>query len=278
MNGGDSLIEDVPVDLETVRGMMHSLQRRFAALPNVVHLPSSHLIVVGDLHGELGPASNAVELLETHPEATLVFLGDYVDRGEQQVETVNLVMAAAAKHGDRVVMLRGNHESFGVATRYGFFEACQQSYGTDAFDEYMAFFATLPLAAVSPDGVFLCHGGVPAGLTSLGQLDLEDRFSRDFVSTLAMQQVWNDPRDGEFDFLPSDRGEGILYFGRHAFRRFMDVTDTEMLVRAHEVVPEGIRTMFDGRLISVFSASYRGTVTPKALVLESDARWHAVPL
>ena len=45
------------------------------------------------------------------PETNYLFLGDYVDRGYDSVETVCTVLAMKARWPDRVTLIRGNHES-----------------------------------------------------------------------------------------------------------------------------------------------------------------------
>jgi hypothetical protein len=47
--------------------------------------------------------------LEDHPEHTILFLGDYVDRGPFGMEVIILLMALKVKHKKSVIMLRGNH-------------------------------------------------------------------------------------------------------------------------------------------------------------------------
>ena len=66
---------------------------------------------IGDIHGE---ASHLARLLSRLPELTaedtIVFLGDYLDRGPQSREVVELVRALPAQTAAKVVPLMGNHE------------------------------------------------------------------------------------------------------------------------------------------------------------------------
>lgn len=66
---------------------------------------------IGDIHGDL---DHLFKLLATFPELdaedTIVFLGDYVDRGPKSREVVEYVRTLSSQVPARVVALRGNHE------------------------------------------------------------------------------------------------------------------------------------------------------------------------
>ena len=66
------------------------------------------LIAIGDLHGEVTLLSGLLQNLRLTHEDRLVFLGDYVDRGENSPATIDLLRILATQH--HCIFLRGNHE------------------------------------------------------------------------------------------------------------------------------------------------------------------------
>lgn len=68
--------------------------------------PSTY--AVGDLHGEVRLLRRMLALLPVRPEDTLLFIGDYLDRGEDSAATINALRELASKRP--VIFLRGNHE------------------------------------------------------------------------------------------------------------------------------------------------------------------------
>jgi hypothetical protein len=86
------------------------------------------IYILGDIHGQydqlvdlLREASLLGERLEwSGGDARVWFMGDFFDRGEKGIETVELVMrlqAEAAAAGGRVAALMGNHEPLILAAR-----------------------------------------------------------------------------------------------------------------------------------------------------------------
>ncbi len=68
-------------------------------------------IAIGDVHGDLEGLERLLSRLPVLlPEDTLLFVGDYVDRGPHPAAVVRRVRALPSETAARVVFLRGNHE------------------------------------------------------------------------------------------------------------------------------------------------------------------------
>ncbi|MHA2380341.1 MAG: metallophosphoesterase [Candidatus Thorarchaeota archaeon] len=188
------------------------------------------------------------------------------------------MMSLAIQYPERALMLRGNHESDMVARMYGFFDVVKSQYMPELFEAYCEVFGSLPLASISQKGVFSCHGGVPEGVDSLGQIQSLDRYSMEFENPIAFQMAWNDPVDGDFYFGHNRRGGATRSFGRLAFEEFARNLKIKLMVRAHEAFPEGYRRFFGGRLVSVFSTRYGHRVDPKVVHVGEDLVTDPLPL
>lgn len=73
---------------------------------------------IGDVHGNLDELDNLLELLapELKPQDTLVFLGDYIDRGPDSKGCVERIVQLKADADCTVVTLLGNHEQWLLRT------------------------------------------------------------------------------------------------------------------------------------------------------------------
>ena len=72
---------------------------------------SDPVYVIGDIHGQLGMLEDALDRIERDggPDAKIVFLGDYTDRGAQSCGVLDLLVRGNAD-GKNWVFLRGNHD------------------------------------------------------------------------------------------------------------------------------------------------------------------------
>jgi len=68
------------------------------------------IFAVGDIHGCLDKLIELMDTVDIDPDKdTLVFIGDYIDRGTESKGVIDYLVELAGRNG-RVVFLKGNHE------------------------------------------------------------------------------------------------------------------------------------------------------------------------
>ncbi|KAF6830123.1 protein phosphatase 2a [Colletotrichum plurivorum] len=199
---------------------------------------------------------SAVEVSATSQSADtrFVFLGDFVDRGYFSLETFTLLMCLKAKYPDRIVLVRGNHESRQITQVYGFYEECQQKYGNaSVWKACCHVFDFLVLAAIV-DGELLCvHGGLSPEIRTIDQIRVVARAQEIPHEGAFCDLVWSDPEDVE-TWAISPRGAGWL-FGDKVATEFNHVNGLKLIARAHQLVNEGYKYHFpQNSVVTVWSA------------------------
>src|SRR3990172_11534761 len=132
------------------------------------------LIAIGDIHGRLSKLEGLLEQIAPSGDDRLVFLGDYIDRGADSFEVVELLLRLK-KELPLMVTLRGNHEDFVVSLFIGNDSLRQRdiwlkmnggdmtmtSYLNNGFylKVHREFYMNLPLSWET-DEYFFCHAGV----------------------------------------------------------------------------------------------------------------------
>ena len=85
----------------------------FLSQPTLIEL-SPPVKIVGDVHGQYSDLIRLFEMCGFPPKANYLFLGDYVDRGKQSLETILLLLCYKVKYPENFFLLRGNHECANV--------------------------------------------------------------------------------------------------------------------------------------------------------------------
>lgn len=133
-------------------------------------LTDSRIQICGDIHGQYYDLLRLFEYGGFPPEANYLFLGDYVDRGKQSLETICLLLAYKIKYPENFFVLRGNHECASINRIYGFYDECKRRYNIKLWKTFTDCFNCLPIAAIIDEKIFTMHGGLSPDLNSMEQI------------------------------------------------------------------------------------------------------------
>jgi len=260
--------------------LLDGVLKRLREESNLMSIDRGKTLFVGDTHGNFFVTKAVMKIYLGGDFDRIIFLGDYVDRGNQQLDNVNCIMGLKLARPEEVYLLRGNHEVVSTNSRYGFWEAVTSKYSESLYKLYNHVFSYLPLAAITWNGVFVVHGGIAKGLERVNQIDGLPRGEIDPNNDIVSQLLWNDPVEWISDFAFNDQRGGFYYYGKDVCLRFLNENGLMMLLRSHEVFPEGYRYFFDGKLLSIFSSTgYCGApIEGKAAQLSADGKMDLIEI
>ncbi|KAI3408173.1 hypothetical protein GPALN_012021 [Globodera pallida] len=237
------------------------------------------IFLFGDVHGQYSDVLRMFNKIG-YPtgDKKYMFIGDFVDRGNQSLEVAVLLMSYMVKYADTFVLLRGNHEVASANTKYGFKTEIESRYGEaegkDIHRRFNKAFALLPFAGLVGNKILCMHGGISPRINSLQQLrnlnrSIIDRLPDD---TAEKDLLWADPNENITGIIFNKARHTSIYFGMDVVDTILKRLDIDRIVRAHQVWDEGIKYFAGGRLISVFSAArYQGKKHNTAVVLNVTA-------
>jgi len=229
--------------------------------PRLVQLPSEGKVVfVGDTHGDLEASQRVAEQYLKKPYR-VVFLGDYVDRGDDSEANIQYLLGLKLEHPEGLFLLAGNHEGFMVKQFQpsGFWS----SISPEEREGYGILFSKFPVAATTQNGILAVHGALPEveSLDEINKVGLGDEnWDR---------MAWGDFAEEEVDFIGDLWGRP--QFGRPYFERMMERYQKQLLVRSHQ--PHAPLRMFNNRCITIFTShAYLPVRTVAIADLEKEIR------
>lgn len=224
----------------------------FLSQPTLIEL-SPPVKIVGDTHGQYQDLLRLFDMCGFPPAANYLFLGDYVDRGKQSLETILLLLCYKIKYPENFFLLRGNHECANVTRVYGFYDECKRRLNIKVWKTFVDVFNTLPIAAIVASKIFCVHGGLSPSLSNMDDIRRIERPTGVPDYGLLNDLLWSDPSDTALDWEDNERGVSYC-FGKTVIQQFLAQYDFDLICRAHMVVEDGYEFWNDRTLVTVFSA------------------------
>ncbi|KAJ1268716.1 hypothetical protein BS78_07G156500 [Paspalum vaginatum] len=253
-----------------IRHLCVTAKEIFLSQPNLLELEAP-INVCGDIHGQFSDLLRLFEYGGLPPAANYLFLGDYVDRGKQSIETICLLLAYKIRYPDNFFLLRGNHECASINRIYGFYDECKRRFSVRLWKVFTDCFNCLPVAAVIDDKILCMHGGLSPDLDSLSRIRDIQRPVDVPDQGLLCDLLWSDPDRESSGWGDNDRGVSFT-FGADKVTEFLNKHDLDLICRAHQVVEDGYEFFADRQLVTIFSApNYCGEFNNAGALMNVDA-------
>jgi len=252
------LVGDVTKRLREGQGQTGNLKIR----GRLVTFPSiGEAIIVGDLHGDLKSLtyilrnSGFLEKAQGGVNASMIFLGDYGDRGIYSPEVYYVVLRLKEAFPENVLLMRGNHEGPAdiLAQPHDLPIYLRRKFGEEAsriYTHLRELFDYLNTAVLVEGRFILLHGGAPSQADSLE--DLAYAHEKHPQESHLEEILWSDPWEDMVGTYFSPRRAGRL-FGENVTDRLLRICNAKMLIRGHEPSPEGFKANHHGKVLTLFS-------------------------
>ena len=244
-----------------------------------VQIIDAPITICGDIHGQFDDLTELFNKGGKCPETNYLFMGDFVDRGFNSVETFLLLLALKVRYPDRITLIRGNHETRQITQVYGFYDECMRKYGSINVWRYCTeIFDYLPISAIIDGKIFCIHGGLSPTIDTIDEIRNIDRKQEVPHDGAMCDLLWSDPDQEQKGFGISPRGAGYL-FGGDVVNTFGDLNKITLIARAHQLVMEGYKMMFDEKLVTIWSApNYCYRCGNSASILKLDENLNRDPI
>lgn len=235
-----------------ITAVCNAARELFLSQPALIEL-SAPVKIVGDVHGQYTDLIRMFEMCGFPPNSNFLFLGDYVDRGKQSLETILLLLCYKLRYPENFFLLRGNHECANVTRVYGFYDECKRRCNVKVWKTFVDTFNTLPIAAIVAGKIFCVHGGLSPSLSHMDDIRNIARPTDVPDYGLLNDLLWSDPADMDADWEANERGVSYC-FGKKVIMEFLQKHDFDLVCRAHMVVEDGYEFFNERILVTVFSA------------------------
>lgn len=226
------------------------------------------IVIIGDIHGDFKSFFKVLydinfEEFLVDPNNKMIFLGDYIDRGNNSIEVLYSICYLKQKYPNSIILMRGNHEApieFPFSSHdlpHKIIEYFGESWGKLIYTKkILRFFRLLTITILIHDQLLLVHGGLPT--EDIGSIiDLKRSIAsaqENHIHNKILEEIlWNDPLRSptKQDWDYSKRGIGKL-FGINISRKWLNISRTKVVVRGHEPC-QGFKIDHNGMVMTLFS-------------------------
>lgn len=250
--------KQVVLDEREIKALCLKSREIFISQPVLLELEAP-IKICGDIHGQYYDLLRLFEYGGFPPKSNYLFLGDYVDRGKQSLETICLLLAYKIRYPENFFILRGNHECAQINRIYGFYEECKERYNVKLWRTFTDCFNCLPIAAIIDEKILCMHGGLSPDLKSIEQIKRIVRPTDVPDAGLLCDLLWADPDPNVQGWNENDRGVSFT-FGSDVVSDFLKKQDLDLICRAHQVVEDGYEFFAKRKLVTLFSADRKSVV------------------
>lgn len=259
---------DILSSFQIIEKTTDILKKEPAVLQINTKKSQSDFVIVGDIHGSLDSLIKIFKEKGTPKNTQYLFLGDYVDRGNNSCEVIILLYSLKCLYPDNIHLIRGNHEFEDITNCYGFKDECISRVkeikngrvyfkGKKFYKSIIKSFEYLPICAILNDSIFCVHGGITSLIQNRDELLNMKKVGKELslYDSIQTEFLWNDPNNSILTYKESERGIGSI-FGQEALDSFLKNMKFELVIRGHQRENKGYNWPFGelGGILTVFSA------------------------
>ncbi len=240
-----------------------------AALMGFLVIPSSaNIYFIGDLHGDYGPIKALMNQLTAEgkfdpktnklgPDEYVIFLGDYIDRGEENLEVITYLTSFLIDNPKQVFLLRGNHECWDMAKQPTSFlrllekDFTNQILAKEMIQNFLKAFGRMPVLLFIQHGnkknrFVATHGGINPRIKKEHIALINEKLNQEKSCFWVMPKadastyLWSDLKyNDETPFFPKPNTErnsyGFILYQNHV-KDWLKKLNQKHLFRGHQQV------------------------------------------
>lgn len=237
---------------------------------------------IGDLHSDTKSLLRILELTEffesvNNQQVKLIFLGDYVDRGENHLKIIEMLFTLKKLYPDKIILLMGNHDighiEDGQVTLYlkkteeekdYFYHHLNtlyekhESFSDQLLSKFLEVLNTLNVAAFIKTHskiIQAVHGGIVRPLDSFDYIESIEDFTNESLDPHGHRNrdclLWSDPSIQHKQPLITKKR---FKFYAEDYRLYQATFGIDLLIRGHQAMEDGFMSHFDDTLYTIFSS------------------------